>query len=264
MSNERIDTVQKAFEHFERDIVRVPQKQNDEAKEIHPQIRDTISQELPEHVETFLSGSYGRRVQSVRIKDIDIIVVLDDPEGKYFASAETALEAIREAARSSELVRRTDKRVRSVRLSLNDYEFTIDLVAALNPPSGQDGLLLACYRPDEGRDDWTLEHPRGQLEAAVEKNGQCGGIYVPSVRLVKYWLTKAWSVNHKPLRSYHAESILFWNLHEKLEYADVIVAFFDAAYDALAPGMYTPDPGCRIILSMNCLIGRSGSKRVKR
>lgn len=243
MANDNIDTIQKAFEQFEREIVRVPKEQNEAAKRLHPQIRETLAKEIPEHLETFLSGSYGRRVQAVRLKDIDIIVVLDDPDGEFFASADVALETIRELARESELVRRTEKSVRSIKLFLHDQEFTIDLVAALNPHNGQDGLLLARRMPEKGLDDWTLEHPRGQLDAASSKNSECGDTYIPSVRLAKYWLWRIWGEKHKPLRSYHAESILYWALNDKLEYADVMTTFFDAAYDALAPGVHTPDPG---------------------
>lgn len=32
-------------------------------------------------------------------------------------------------------------------------------------------------------------------------------------------------------------------LHEKVDYDEAMVRFFDAAYDALAPGVLTPDPG---------------------
>jgi len=245
VATEKLESVQEAFEQFERDTVRAPKQENDAAKQVHPQVRGTLAQELTEHLETFLSGSYSRRVQIVKLKDIDIIVVLNDPEGKFAASAEAALEAIRKAAATSELVKSARKRVRSVRLTLHGYEFTIDLVAALEPPDsdGEDGLLLARRIPEEGLDDWTLGHPRGQRQAAIDKNQACGAIYIPSVRLAKYWLSTVWGDGHKPFRSYHAESVLYGALHEEVDYAEAMVVFFDAAYDALAPGARTPDPG---------------------
>jgi len=245
MATEQIESVQEAFEQFERDTVRAPKQENDAAKQVHPQIRETLAQELAEHLETFLSGSYSRRVQIVKLKDIDIIVVLTDPEGKFAASAAAALEAIRKAAVTCELVKSARKRVRSVRLTLHGFEFTVDLVAALKPPDGdgEDGLLLARRIPEEGLDDWTLGHPRGQRQAAVDKNQACGGIYIPSVRLAKYWLTTVWGDGHKPFRSYHAESVLHGALREEVDYAEAMVVFFDAAYDALAPAARTPDPG---------------------
>jgi hypothetical protein len=98
----------------------------------------------------------------VRIHDIDIIVVLADPDGKYKSSARTVLENIQAAALECDLVESAIVRVRSMRLTLKDYEFSVDLVAALEPSDGRDGLLLARHIPEEGLDDWTLGHPRGQ------------------------------------------------------------------------------------------------------
>jgi len=182
MAVKQIVSVQQAFEQFERNAVRVPPPDNEAAKSVQQRIRDHLAGELAELVETFLSGSYSRRVQVVKLHDIDIIVVVDDPTGAFTALAAAALAAIGDAARSCDLVSSVSApRVRSVRLTLHDYEFTVDLVGAREPEGGGDGLLLACNLPEEGRDEWTWGNPRGQREAAVKKNEQTGGIYVPSV-----------------------------------------------------------------------------------
>lgn len=237
------ESVQQVVERFEREVVRVAKSENDAAKEVHPLIRDWMAKNLPELLESFLSGSYSRRVQVVRLNDVDVILVLDDPNGSFRESADSALEAISVAASGCELVRSATKRCRSVRLTLHDHEFTIDLVAALEPPTGTPGLLLARRIPEENLDDWSLGHPRGQRQAAIDKNDQTGGIYVPSVRLAKYWLGTVWGEGHKDFRSYHAESVLYWALNERADYPKIMTTFFDAAYDALAPGVLTPDPG---------------------
>lgn len=233
-----IENEQQAFEQFEADSVRVPDEENKAAKEVHPQIRDTVKQELEHHVDTFLSGSYSRRVQEGHLRDVDVIVVLDDPDGKYADSADTALEDIRDAASESALVCRTRKRRRAVKLFLHRHGFTVDLVAARRPVSG-DGLLLARRIPEEGSDDWQLLNPEGQKQAAIDKNKQCDDMYIPAVRMVKYWKRS----ECKELRSYHAESILWHALTGPVDYAEAMVKFFDAAYDALAPNARTFDPG---------------------
>lgn len=234
-----IDSVQKAFEEFECEQVRVPEDENEAAKEVHPQIREAVKAELDDVVDDFLSGSYSRHVQvGQKLHDIDVILVLDDPDGAYAASASVALSAVQDVIRDCDLVRRTVKRVRSVRTFLHDYEFHVDLVVGLKPAFG-DGLLLARNLPDEGYDDWSQANPRGQREAAWEKNEQCGEMYIPAVRVIKFWNAGV----GKPLRSYHAESILYHALSGPLDYAEAVVRFFDAAYDALAPGVLTPDPG---------------------
>lgn len=240
MSDSKIESVQQAFEQFEFEVVRVPKQENDAAKAVHPEIRDFLAAELPVLKQSFLSGSYSRKVQAGHLKDVDIIAVLDDPDGVYAKSAFSALDDVQKAVRESDLVRRTRKGVRSVKLILEDNDFTVDLVVALEPTGGQDGLLLARY--NEQHDDWTLLHPRGQLSACVEKNEACSGIYVPCVRLVKYWLGTQWA-DHKPFKSYHAEAVLHGALDKKVDYAVAIVAFFEAADQGLAPGVHTADPG---------------------
>ena len=234
-----IESQQQAFEKFERDAVRVPDSDNSEAKRVHPEITGTVKEELDAVINTFLSGSYSRKVQVVRLNDVDVIVVLADPEGKYSGSALAALEDIRASAESSDMVLKTDLGVRAVKLVLHDHDFTVDLVAALEPENGVDGLLLARHLPNEGHDDWQLLNPKGQRKAASAKNKECGGLYIPGVRMVKFWNEGL----NKPLRSYHAESILWHTLDGSVEYPELVVRFFDEAYERLAPGAITPDPG---------------------
>lgn len=221
-----IENVQQAFEKLEAESVRIPDWENRAAKAVHPKIRGTLEQELEQVIRTFLSGSYRRRVQVVRLKDVDIIVILDDPDGTFASSAGATLEIIREAAKCSDLVRRTRLGVRAVKLFLHDYEFTVDLVAARQPTSGN-GLLLARHLPNEGCDDWQLLNPEGQRQAAIDKNEECGGIYIPAVRIVKYW--NKGQGDPSPLRSYHAEAILWHALDGPVDYEEAMVRFFDEA-----------------------------------
>ncbi len=202
--NLAIGNQQQAFKRFEKDSVRVSDSENKAAKAVHHEIRNTLEKELERVVRSFLSGSYARKVQVVTLNDVDVIIVLDDPDGKYAGSAGAALEDIRAAAKESDLVRRTKLGVRAVKLFLHDREFTVDLVAAREPGSG-DGLLLAHHRPDKGHDDWQLLNPEGQLQAAADKNEECNDMYVPGVRIIKFWNEG----EGKPLHSYHGEAILW-------------------------------------------------------
>lgn len=205
---------------------------------MHPEIRERLEKELERVVRSFLSGSYSRKVQVLALNDVDVIVVLEDPDGKYADSAGAALEDIRTAAKESDLVRRTRLGVRAVKLFLHDYEFTMDLVAAREPDSGG-GLWLARHLPDEGYDDWQRLNPEGQRQAAIDKNDECDGVYIPGVRIVKFWNQG----EGKPLRSYHGEAILWHALDGPVQYPEMMVRFFDEAYDRLASSARTPDPG---------------------
>jgi hypothetical protein len=240
MSDKPITTVEEAFESFERNTARVPDEDNADAKEVHPKLRKAVTDELP-GTEHFLSGSYGRRTQAKRLKDVDVIVVLADPDGEFEASASDTLERVRKIASAHELVNYTKVSVRAVKAYLKDYEFHVDIVPALRPAFGA-GLRLTRNIPDEGYDDWTLEDPEGQLQAAKDKNKDTGGIYVPGTRVIKAW-NKPYRTVDAILRSYHAEAILWHALSGKTTLQEAALAFFDGAYDRLAPGVRTLVPG---------------------
>lgn len=237
-----VKSVQEAFEEFEKTAVRAPSDQVAAAKAVHPEIRAVLESELPGTVQTFLCGSYARKTQvAPALKDVDIICVLEDPDGTFAASASGTQEVVRTAAMQSDLVRRTLLRKRAVKLFLHDHEFTVDIVPAL-PPSSGDGLLLPLCIPEEDCDSWALANPKGQVQAAATRNEACGKVYVPSVRLVKFWNGR----EGKPLRSYQAEVIL-WHAMSNVEgactFADAMLSFFEHAYDVLAPGLLVTDPG---------------------
>src|SRR4051812_7531671 len=94
-----VSTVQKAFIDFEKTAVRVPAWENDQAKDMYPQILAVVKSALgPLFADSYLAGSYARRVQTVRLKDVDIIIVLNDPDGAFAASAFAALQRLKQAA----------------------------------------------------------------------------------------------------------------------------------------------------------------------
>jgi hypothetical protein len=238
--------VQEAFVEFEKNSVRVPKAQNDRAKRVHPEVRSAVEKGLGElFMRAFLAGSYARRVQTVRLKDIDIIIVLDDSGGAFAASAGAALERLREAAKSCDLVERTRKGVRAVQCDIKGEEFTVDLVAARDHPLGE--MLLARWLPGEGLDDWTHARPQGQLDAAVEKNRTTNGVFIPAVRIIKYWNRRAGKSGKNAMPSYLAESILYHALAAECDYADAVLAFFEQAKHHLGlsgPSVRCPgDPG---------------------
>jgi predicted nucleotidyltransferase len=178
--------IQAAFQEFERERVRVPKAEIEAAKSVHPVVTGFYEQELKAVERAKLVGSFARRTQAAHLKDIDELIVIDDPDGWWRASAGRALSRVAEVAVRCPLIYDAEPRVRAVRLRLRDYPFFIDIVPAIKPANGS-GLLLARRQPDEGLDDWTLENPEGQLLAATTKNLTCAGGYVPAVRIIKFW-----------------------------------------------------------------------------
>jgi hypothetical protein len=232
--------VNQAFDYFEHHRARVSDEDNADAKAVHPEIRMAVSDALPV-LRDFLSGSYGRRVQAVVLRDIDLIVVLDDPNWVYRRDAHGTLLRIQGALSDSDLVRLAAKpSVRAAKAWLKDYEFHFDIVPALVPAVGE-GLYLTNNRPDEGVNEWTLEYPEQQREACREKNRQTGGRYVPATRVVRAWNQRYSTI--KPLRSYHAEALLYHAIPESATLQEAVLAFFDYAHESLAIGRLTPTPG---------------------
>jgi hypothetical protein len=234
-----ISTVQDAFEEYEKKV-RVPATQAERAKEVHPQVRDAVEADLGELFNrAFLAGSYARKVQTApKLKDVDIIFVLNDPEGTFAASAHASLERLRTAAKTCDLVASpTRLGVRAVKLPIDGEEFTVDAVAALEDGFG--GIRLARYLPDEGKDDWTPANPKGQMDAHWDRNKDTDGVFIPSVRIVKSWNQRHKWNSKNLLPSYLVESILFHSMTGKADFADAMVKFFRDAETHLSTSVPT-------------------------
>lgn len=230
-----ISNINQAFDAYEKQTARVPDDENADAKAVHPDIRKAVCAELSVD-RHFLAGSYGRKTQANKLKDVDIIVVLKDEDGTYRSSASDTLKQVQQAVTACDLVRTTRVSVRAVKAFLHDHEFHVDIVPALTPVFSS-GLDLTRNLPDEGLNDWTTEDPGGQIDASFAKNKATDGIYIPAVRVIKSWNQRFPTA--KPLRSYHAEAMMYHALTGSCTLQEAMLAFFDHAYDALAPGAHT-------------------------
>src|SRR4051794_35092382 len=240
-----ITTVQQAFEDFEKRAVRVPDSENKAAKKVHPEFRQAVQGHLGARYDTsFLAGSYARKTQAVHLKDLDVIVVLNDPTGELRASASGTLGLMKKAAYSYGPVARVTTKCRAVECQLDGYTFWVDLVPALD--DGDGGLLLAYVNEDEGVDEWRPADPKSQLTACSDKNADTDGAYVPVTRICKFWNQSFTSSpsQQKPLPSYLVEAILHDALSGPVEWADAVLAFFrNAKYHLSIARPTVPCPG---------------------
>jgi hypothetical protein len=207
----------------------------DAAKEAQKELRAAVEEALGELcIRTFLAGSYRRRTQAVHLKDLDIIVVLNDPTGELRRSPNAALALTKRVGLTCDLVGSATTKCRAVECELMGYSFWADLVPALD--DGDGGLFLAYVDRKEGIEEWRLADPEGQTAACQEKNSDTGGAYVPATRICKYWngsFTSS-SKQEKPLPSYLAEAILHDALSGPTEWADAALAFFENAQHHLS------------------------------
>jgi hypothetical protein len=240
-----INTVQQAFEEFERNSVRVPNNENQAAKKVQADFRDVIETVLGElYADSFLAGSYRRKTQAVHLKDLDIIFVLLDPRGEARASASGTLALMKRAGERYPGVTVVRTKCRAVECQLAGHPFCVDVVPALDDGNG--GFLLAYVNAEEGADEWRPADPKGQTDACQKKNAETGGIYVPTVRVEKFWNGSFTSVpsQEKPMPSYLAEAILHDALSGPCEWAEATVAFFENAHRHLSlPWASVPCPG---------------------
>ena len=244
-SSTQITTLQQAFEQFERGSVRVPVHEIDAARDVQKQLRAAVEEALGQLcIRTFLAGSYRRKTQAVHLKDLDIVVVLDDPAGELRVSPSAALALTKNVAVTCALVGGATTKCRAVQCDLPGYSFWADLVPALEDGAG--GLLLAYVDRKEGIEEWRPADPEGQTAACQEKNAQTEGVYVPVTRICKYWNGSFTSSpeQEKPLPSYLAEAILQDALSEPTGWPDAALAFFENAERHLSlPWPSVPCPG---------------------
>lgn len=234
--------IEKAFVDYERDTVRLRPELVAEAQEVHPQIRKAAEAAFPGMTTSWLSGSFGRKTQAgPKLKDIDVIVEFDEIDEILAAPPSRFLAQVANATDVCELVMRSKPCRRAVECTLFDYEFTVDIVPGICHRDGR-RLWLANVSAKDGVDKWDPLHPRGQRDAAAEMNRTTGGLYIPTGRTIKYW-NQSFGNDNKPLKSYHAEALVYHSIEGASGFVEAVIAFFDHAYGKLAPGEFTTDPG---------------------
>src|SRR5262249_46666841 len=62
---------------------------------------------------------------------------------------------------------------------------------------------------DSGSDDWLRTDPKKHTEISIKINKRCGGLLVPTVKMLKAWNRTA----NEPLRSFHLE-VLAWSIFD--------------------------------------------------
>jgi SMODS domain-containing protein len=130
-------------------------------------------------LDSFLNGSYARKTTVQPIKDVDIIVVVG-PEWLR-SEPEAAMESLRSKLSQRYDSRRSRRRRRAVRITLNDIQLDVVLAVA------RDGLEQPLRIPDRQAEKWIVTHPKRQLQLIRSLAGATKWNYSRLVRLLKAW-----------------------------------------------------------------------------
>jgi hypothetical protein len=156
------------------------------------------------HVNTFLQGSYKRNTAIHPGKDVDIVVVTSiDPDATTPAAANARLEkclrkyydkvtpqnrsfCVTLSYVTMDVVLATSRHLEEATAMLESMRHT----DALENTTGWAGHPLLI--PDRDLGQWVETDPKRQLEWTTALNGECGGYFVPLVKMVKWWRKEAY------------------------------------------------------------------------
>lgn len=158
------------------------------AMDAHTKVRERLASHerfKEHHVDTFLAGSYRRRTARKPIKDVDVVVMVEEELSEW--EPEEVLEFLDGAlADYDDYKRRRRQNRRSIQVSLPGIDMDIVPTVA---PFGPDNELRI---PDRAVKEWMRTHPKGHISWVQRLNGSTvkigsQGTLVPLVKLVKQW-----------------------------------------------------------------------------
>lgn len=193
-------TVVQAFDQMRRDL-ELNDREEVEAKRQSNVLRDNLRSSLA-IVHDFLSGSYRRRTAIRPLKDIDLVLVLDEAKHRSLRAEppQKTLALVRDAlARAYPNASPPRVQGRSVNIDFRKTEIGYDVVPAFRHAEG--GYLI----PDQERGAWIRSDPERHREACIAANHAAGDMLNPLIKMAKAVNVR----HHRPLRSFHLEVMAY-------------------------------------------------------
>jgi hypothetical protein len=181
-------TVDEAFDTFRQRLELSPSESKDASRR-HNDVRDCIRESF-DIDRDFLTGSYARYTKTKPLKDVDIFFCLggDDRHWRDKAPSDV-LDAFRKCLA---------KKYGKDSVELGRRCVTVEF-EKLNPTADEEGKVLSndavpayelgsCYEiPDRHLGKWIKTDPDTHKEKSTAKNKDCGGKWVPLVKMLKRW-----------------------------------------------------------------------------
>jgi len=193
-------SVPQAFDQMIRSLELTEREQSEATRQSNV-VRDNLRASVT-IVHDFLSGSYRRRTAIRPLKDIDLVLVLDEQKHRALRAAppQQTLALVRDAlARAYPNASPPRLGGRSVNIEFRGTDIGYDVVPAFRHAAG--GYLI----PDRERGSWIRSDPERHRQACVDANQTAGNMLNALIKLAK-------SINarhHRPLRSFHLEVMAY-------------------------------------------------------
>jgi hypothetical protein len=172
--------VDDAFDNLKRNL-EITTTEQDLASKRHIAIRDYVRGHW-QLADDFLTGSYRRDTKTKKLKDIDIFVVIaaDGPQGGYRSQSPiNVINDLEELLRDRWPDASRDGMAIVIPYGNNDEVMSIDVVPAFKRQAG------GYFIPDPAAGTWIATNPKRHHELSTAKNTDCGGKYVPFVKMIK-------------------------------------------------------------------------------
>ena len=181
-------TVEEAFEKF-RQRLELSKTEEQDAIRRHNDVRECIRAGF-DIERDFLTGSYARHTKTKPLKDVDIFFCLGDKDSHWRGKPPAEVLNVFE--------KRLGEKYGADNVEPGRRCVTVEFEKR-NPTADEEGKVLSndavpayeledCYEiPDRDLGKWIKTDPDIHKEKSTAKNKECGGKWVPLVKMVKRW-----------------------------------------------------------------------------
>lgn len=238
----RTSTVEHALNEA-RSRIQVTPEELDEARRRRDALAAALKREFGGR--TYVNGSIAHGDALNPLTDVDLGIVIPDPDGLYGPGLrgpgvvqERAADAIRRELKDEYPKLRVEhlNRRRSILVRFGDpvtpgqTAFTADVITAIDNRTGA-GLYIPNYRT------WDRSHPERHTELVKEANAVTRSTFARGTRLMKHWNRK----HDRPICSWDIKALALGCISAPVTMTDYISTWLNHAIEQLSIGE-TPDP----------------------